>query len=874
MRNSDPELSMRVDRGAEWRARLAVWSAGALSFLALSGLCIWLLPFGRLNQLNVLLHTLAGLVFLVPVVVYCIRHWRVYREQVLTHNKFLGYVSLGILAMCGVSGLVLTYQPLFDIRISYLWRSIHAWTTVGLLVLGLPHILIPLFRDSRARLTEGGAPIWASAKHLGRGTLILTVLFGGVLGLAYFAYEPPRLIEDFPSDYDLWEPKNPLYGKNRPFAPSLARTSDNRPIDARILAGSEGCGTSGCHEQIVKEWRPSAHRYAAMDKAFQAIQLTMAKQNGPTSTRYCGGCHDPISLFSGTKNISADEQQLTALEGYREGISCLVCHAVRETDIKGNAHFSIKAPPRYIGELEYDQTRNRSWQLVRDFLIRAYPREHVEALSKVMFKKPEYCAACHKQFVDEEINKVGWVQLQNQYDNWRTSKWARDQKQPERITECRECHMPLVTSTDPAAGDTRDYNRSATDQKHRSHRFIGGNQLMPALLNLEGADEQVRLTQLWLQGKFRIPEIEDKWHSEVPYQRRMRYNLFMALNRAGKTAEAQAELDRFRQLENSTVRVVEAPKSLMEYLKQGKYAEAIPETSTGAPSPDRAPSYSDVAQELGLNFQHHGTSQDADIREVLQGKPQPGGWFLTPANRTRLMEALGSGAAFCDYNNDGRLDVFLVDAGRGGALYEQGDDGRFQDISRKAGLINLLRPGMACAWADYDNDGWADLLVTYYGAIQLYRNRQGRFEDVTVSSGLARFVQETVAYMGAAFVDVDHDGDTDIYVACLLDLNKASPGETIRFPADFEGQPNLLFRNNSQGRFSEIAREARADGGNHQTRNVWFADVDEDRAVDFLLLDAGNTPTILLNRKDGSFLKAAQAQAKGPMRLPLGESRA
>jgi hypothetical protein len=129
-----------------------------------------------------------------------------------------------------------------------------------------------------------------------------------------------------------------------------------------------------------------------------------------------------------------------------------------------------------------------------------------------MFKKPEYCAACHKQFVDEEVNKVGWVQLQNQYDNWRMSKWARHRKDPRRTIECRECHMPLVPSRDPAAGDSQDYNRAPNDRMHRSHRFLAANQFLPDLLKLEGAEEQVRLTHQWLKGDFPIPEIEAKWH--------------------------------------------------------------------------------------------------------------------------------------------------------------------------------------------------------------------------------------------------------------------------------------------------------------------------------------------------------------------------
>src|SRR5690606_24001188 len=304
------------------------------------------------------------------------------------------------------------------------------------------------------------------------------------------------------------------YAVNRPFAPSLARTADNAPLAASQLAGSEGCGTAGCHEQIVREWQPSAHRYAAMDKSFQAIQLTMARQNGPTSTRYCAGCHDPISLFSGSKAVMTSDENITGSKCFHEGVSCLACHAVRQADIRGNAQYTVAAPSRYVGELEYDASGASSWRVVRDFLIRAYPDEHTGSLSKVMFKQPEYCAACHKQFVDEEVNSVGWVQLQNQFDNWKTSKWARDRSDAATTVECRECHMPLVDSTDPASGDPHDYNRAPDDGRHRSHRFLGANQFMPELLGLEGAAEQTALTHAWLEGAIAIPEIEAKWKSK------------------------------------------------------------------------------------------------------------------------------------------------------------------------------------------------------------------------------------------------------------------------------------------------------------------------------------------------------------------------
>jgi hypothetical protein len=500
----------RIDREAEWRSRLAQLSAAALLFLGASGIFIWLAPFGVLPQLVVITHTLLGLALAVPVAVYCVRHWLLYRRHLFSAVKLLGYVAVGLLIVCAASGLVVTAQSTLGIRIDYLWRAVHRWSTIGLAALGVPHLVLIVLRDRPLRLTAAVAPAWAAMRgytvSAGVGALVL-VLLGAAPA---YLYRGPRLQTAFPADYELWSGKNPQYANNRAFAPSLARTRENVPLDDRLLSGSKSCGTMGCHEQIVKEWLPSAHRYAAMDKAFQAIQLTMARQNGPVSTRYCGGCHDPISLFSGTKNIDSDESKLTGLHGFQEGISCLSCHSVRDTDIKGNAHYTMDRPPRYVGELEFDKSGSRGWRTVRDFLIRSYPNQHVAGLSKVMFKKPEYCAACHKQFVDEEVNKVGWVQLQNQYDNWKASKWARGEK-AEAVLECRECHMPLVKSTDPAAGDARDYNRSPNDGMHRSHRFIAANALMPAMLGLEGADEQVRLTHKWLKGDVRIPEIEKKW---------------------------------------------------------------------------------------------------------------------------------------------------------------------------------------------------------------------------------------------------------------------------------------------------------------------------------------------------------------------------
>jgi hypothetical protein len=472
--------------------------SGLLFFETITGLSIYLLPFNVSNQIMVLLHTIVGLIFIIPFAWYQIRHWFIYRSIRMTHSKLTGYFSMLATVAAGVSGLVLTFQAIFAARISYGWDLVHIISTFALIAALLPHMLVIVIRNFKLKTSESLEPVVAAEKKFAWKSMFIVVILFAVVGLLAYAYEPVTMVNKLPEDYSY------LYGPDRPFAPSLARTSTGDAFDARSMGGSESCGTAGCHEQILKEWEVSAHRYSAMDVAFQKVQSVMGEQNGPESTRYCGGCHDPISLFSGTKNIFTED--LTNLVGYKEGVSCIVCHAIKETDIKGNANYVITQPGRYMFELS-----EAKWaRFTRDFLIRSYPRYHVESLQHRLFKSPEFCAACHKQFIDEEINNVGWVQLQNQFDNWRKSRWNTP-GDPTKTIECRECHMPLTDSSDPGSGDPLDYNRTADDAKHRSHRFLGANQFMPAALELPGADEHIALTEKWLKGQIEIPEIADKW---------------------------------------------------------------------------------------------------------------------------------------------------------------------------------------------------------------------------------------------------------------------------------------------------------------------------------------------------------------------------
>jgi hypothetical protein len=480
-----------------WRARkIAGWSAtsprlvtGLLLFLAVTGLSLTFLPFSVFNQHGVLTHTLLGVT----------RHVRAWWDAPLSHIKFTGWVSGVMTIVCAVSGLVLTYEGAFARSITYAWRMTHTLSTFGLILFLAPHLWALLVRERKARGDPGTAEVLRGIRgHWRVAGFTLAVTMAATAGLA-FAIRPPELVNTFPEDYE----RDPYDGAG-PFAPSLATTAHGGAIDPRSLAGSASCGTAGCHEQIYAEWLPSAHAYAARDAAFQAIQGVMAQQNGPVSTRYCAGCHDPVSLFAGSKDFGVPE--LTERHGFEEGISCLACHAIEQTDVQGNANYVIHQPSRYVWELREGPLA----KALGDFVIRTYPDHHVESLSRTMFKTPEFCAACHKQFIDESVNKVGWVQLQNQYDNWKASRWNAPGA-PEETLECRECHMPLTDSLDPAAGDLADYNRDADDGKHRSHRFLGANQFIPVLQELEGGAEHAALVEQWLRGEVEIAEIEDRW---------------------------------------------------------------------------------------------------------------------------------------------------------------------------------------------------------------------------------------------------------------------------------------------------------------------------------------------------------------------------
>jgi hypothetical protein len=233
-----------------------------------------------------------------------------------------------------------------------------------------------------------------------------------------------------------------------------------------------------------------------------------------------------------------------------------------------------------------------------------------------------------------------------------------------------------------------------------------------------------------------------------------------------------------------------------------------------------------------------------------------------------LPETVGAGCAFFDFDNDGWMDIYLVNSGVAdfytpatplkNALYHNNQDGTFTDVTDKAGVAGG-RFGMGAAAADYDRDGWQDLYVTNYGRNTLYRNNgNGTFTDVTEKAGVAARGWSTCA----VWFDYDNDAKLDLFVSSFVQYDKSlstlcppnAQGQRIYcVPRFFQPSPSHLFHNNGNGSFTDVSKASGIAGSPGKSFGAVATDVNNDGLMDLFVANDTMPNFLFLNKGGGRF---------------------
>jgi tetratricopeptide (TPR) repeat protein len=307
--------------------------------------------------------------------------------------------------------------------------------------------------------------------------------------------------------------------------------------------------------------------------------------------------------------------------------------------------------------------------------------------------------------------------------------------------------------------------------------------------------------------------------SVEPFNVTAAYGLATALARSGSGPdEAARAMKTFESLR-------EAPYGItysQTYLQQGRYAEAL--ASTGAEPELVDPSLPKVT--------FADSTSDAFPSQKAAGR--------------EARSTIGGRVALADFDGDGDLDAFVTSGSSHSQQFYVNDKGRFSDATERSGLsASGALAAHAAVAADYDNDGKLDLLLLRSGGARLLHQRErGSFEDVTDAAGLRSTPDLAVS---AAFVDVDHDGDLDIFIA-----GGARSTDGADRPA-----PNQLLRNNGNRTFADITRAAGLLDGEARGIAIVPTDFDDRRDIDLVVLGASSRPRLFKNMRDGSFKDVA-----------------
>jgi tetratricopeptide (TPR) repeat protein len=437
-------------------------------------------------QVMFLGHLVLGLLIVSPVIGFGIGHIRNTYNRPNRRAVRAGYALFTASLVLLVSGFLLmrldVYGVPFEVRDPGV-RSVAYWA----------HVLAPL------------VVVWLFILHrlAGRkikwkiGAAWLAVAAGFALVMALLHSQDPKR----------WNEVGPASGEKY-FFPSLARTATGNFIPAETLDFDEYC--QQCHADIYKSWNHSVHHFASFNNPAYAFsvretrRVAQERDGNVQAARFCAGCHDPVPFFSGAfdddKRLDDPEFDLSQHPTAEAGVTCTACHAITKINSPlGNAAYTIEEPSHY--PFAFSESPFLRW--VNRQLVKAKPAFHKKTFLKPLHHSNEFCGACHKVHLPEELNAYKWLRGQNHYDDFLLSGVSGHGVQsfyyPDKAkSNCQDCHMLLQASDDFGARERDD----SGELKVHDHLFPSANTAIPYLKGMP--PEVVQAHQEFNEGVMRV----------------------------------------------------------------------------------------------------------------------------------------------------------------------------------------------------------------------------------------------------------------------------------------------------------------------------------------------------------------------------------
>ncbi|HEV2990127.1 MAG TPA: tetratricopeptide repeat protein [Candidatus Angelobacter sp.] len=264
---------------------------------------------------------------------------------------------------------------------------------------------------------------------------------------------------------------------NNPYTPSRSQSTFKDFLKPSDFPSAAYCGK--CHQDAHQQWRQSAHANSFRPPFYKDNVQMLIDEKGIEYTRHCEGCHNPVALFTGA--LTKDSKIDRSFD--EDGITCSVCHSIAKIQEPTGTGSYVMGKPAVM--LKPDGTPREGLpsedELLGDIDL------HKRAVMRDFYRTPEFCGACHKAAIPQELNGYKWLRAFSVYDEWQQSSWSRQTPLPfykkDTVSTCQTCHIPRVEAKS-------DY--AAKNGKLASHRFLGANSAIPAFYSYTEQMEAIR----------------------------------------------------------------------------------------------------------------------------------------------------------------------------------------------------------------------------------------------------------------------------------------------------------------------------------------------------------------------------------------------